>query len=33
MSLIGRGGEKVTDFDEIYTEYFADVYKYVLSLS
>jgi RNA polymerase sigma-70 factor (ECF subfamily) len=27
------GGEKVTDFNEIYTEYFSVVYKYVLSLS
>jgi RNA polymerase sigma-70 factor (ECF subfamily) len=27
------GGEKVTDFGRIYTEYFSDVYRYVLSLS
>jgi len=26
------GGEEVTDFEEIYTEYFSDVYKYVLTL-
>jgi RNA polymerase sigma-70 factor (ECF subfamily) len=26
------GGEKVTDFGEIYAEYFSDVYKYVLTL-
>jgi len=26
------GGEKVTDFGKIYTEYFSDVYKYVLTL-
>jgi RNA polymerase sigma-70 factor (ECF subfamily) len=31
MSYV-RGGEEVTDFGEIYTEYFTDVYKYVLSL-
>jgi RNA polymerase sigma-70 factor (ECF subfamily) len=26
------GGEKVTDFGELYTEHFSDVYKYVLTL-
>jgi RNA polymerase sigma-70 factor (ECF subfamily) len=29
---MGKGGGHVTDFGEIYTEYFTDVYKYVLSL-
>ena len=27
-----KGGEDVTEFDEIYTKYFKDVYKYVLCL-
>jgi len=27
------GGEKVTDYGEIYTEYFSDVYRYMLALS
>ena len=28
-----KGGEKVTEFDEIYKRYFNDVYKYALSLT
>lgn len=28
-----KGGENVTEFDEIYSEYFEDVYRYVLSIS
>nr|WP_244990622.1 RNA polymerase sigma factor [Clostridium algidicarnis] len=28
-----KGGENVTEFEEIYSEYFKDVYRYVLSLS
>lgn len=28
-----NGGENVTEFEEIYSEYFEDVYRYVLSLS
>jgi len=28
-----KGGENVTEFEEVYSEYFKDVYKYVLSLS
>jgi RNA polymerase sigma-70 factor (ECF subfamily) len=31
--VLWSGGEKMIDFGEIYTEYFTDVYKYVLSLS
>lgn len=27
-----KGGENVTDFEEVYSEYFTDVYRYVLSL-
>lgn len=27
------GGEKVTDYGEVYTKYFSNVYKYVLALS
>lgn len=27
------GGEKVTDYGEIYTKYFSDVYKYMLAFS
>jgi RNA polymerase sigma-70 factor (ECF subfamily) len=30
--VLWAGGEKVTDFGEIYTEHFSDVYKYVLTL-
>ena len=30
--VLWAGGEKVTEFGEIYTEYFSDVYKYVLIL-
>ena len=29
---IGEGGDKVTDFQEVYTLYFRDVYRYALSL-
>ena len=32
MRYIGEGGEKVTDFQEVYTLYFRDVYRYTLSL-
>ena len=28
-----KGGENVTEFEEIYSEYFKDVYRYVLCLS
>lgn len=28
-----KGGENVTEFEEVYSEYFKDVYRYVLSLS
>lgn len=28
-----KGGENVTEFEEVYSAYFKDVYKYVLSLS
>ena len=28
-----KGGENVTEFEDIYSEYFDDVYRYVLSLS
>lgn len=31
-SLIGEGGERVTDFEEIYAPYFDGVFRYVLSL-
>lgn len=33
MRLIGKGGEKVADFEEIYHDYFHDVYLYIRSLS
>ena len=29
---MGEGGEKVTDFQEVYSLYFRDVYRYALSL-
>ena len=32
MRYIGEGGEIVTDFQEAYTLYFRDVYRYALSL-
>ena len=32
MRYIGEGGEKVTDFQEVYNLYFRDVYRYALSL-
>ena len=32
MRHIGEGGEKVTDFQEVYNLYFRDVYRYALSL-
>ena len=32
VRYIGEGGEKVTDFQEVYTLYFRDVYRYALSL-
>lgn len=28
-----KGGESVTEFEEVYSKYFKDVYRYVLSLS
>lgn len=28
-----KGGENVTEFEEIYSEYFKDVYRYVLCLT
>ena len=31
--LYMKGGENVTEFEEIYSEYFKDVYRYVLCLS
>ena len=33
LSLIGERGEKVTDFEKIYKEYFNDVYLYIKRLS
>ena len=33
MSLIGERGEKVTDFEKVYKEYFNDVYLYIKRLS
>lgn len=33
LSLIGERGEKVTDFEKIYNEYFNDVYLYIKRLS
>ena len=33
LSLIGERGEKVTDFEKIYKEYFNDVYLYIRRLS
>ena len=32
MRYIGEGGEKVTDFQEVYNLYFREVYRYALSL-
>ena len=32
VRLMGEGGEKVTDFQEVYSLYFRDVYRYALSL-
>lgn len=32
MRHIGEGGEKVTDFQEVYNLYFREVYRYALSL-
>ena len=31
--LYMKDGENVTEFEEIYSEYFKDVYRYVLCLS
>lgn len=31
--LIGEGGDRVTDFEQIYNTYFSDVYLYILRLS
>jgi len=33
FTVLFIGGEKVTDYREIYTKYFSDVYKYMLALS
>jgi RNA polymerase sigma-70 factor (ECF subfamily) len=33
LSLISERGEKVTDFEKIYNEYFNDVYLYIKRLS
>lgn len=33
FTVLLMGGEKVTDYGEIYTEYFSDVYRYMLALS
>ena len=32
-SLIGEGGDRVTDFEQLYSTYFNDVYLYILRLS
>ena len=32
MRHMGEGGEKVTNFHEVYNLYFRDVYRYALSL-
>ena len=32
-SLIGEGGDRVTDFEQLYNTYFNDVYLYILRLS
>ena len=32
-SLIGEGGDRVTDFEQLYDTYFNDVYLYILRLS
>ena len=32
-SLIGEGGDRVTDFEHLYDTYFNDVYLYILRLS
>ena len=32
-SLIGEGGDRVTDFEHLYTRYFNDVFLYILRLS
>ena len=32
MRLMGEGGEKVTDFQEVYSLYFREVYRYALAL-
>lgn len=33
MSLIGEGGDRVTDFEQLYNTYFNDVYLYIRRLS
>ena len=33
LSLIGEGGDRVTDFEQLYSAYFNDVYLYILRLS
>ncbi len=33
MRLMGKGGEAVEDYEEIYNRYFGDVYKYMLAMS
>ncbi len=30
---MGEGGDRVTDFEQLYNTYFSDVYKYILRLS
>ena len=32
-SLIGEGGDRVTDFEQLYSKYFNDGYRYILRLS
>ena len=33
VRLMGEGGDEVTDFEQLYTAYFDDVYRYILRLS
>ena len=33
LSLIGEGGDRVTDFEKLYNTYFNDVYLYIRHLS